>query len=135
MISALMVQGRCQLSDVAEAVGLHPRTLQRYLSESQEEYSDLLAEVRFETALRLMSDPSVRVIDVAYELGYTDPANFTRAFRHWTGLKPSGSVDRKLLRGRPAAARIPAIPEFLFCREMTGRTTTWSIALSQFLAA
>ncbi|SCW61586.1 Helix-turn-helix domain-containing protein [Rhizobium mongolense subsp. loessense] len=89
VISALMNRGRCQLSDVAEAVGLHPRTLQRYLSESEEEYSDLLAEVRFETALRLMSDPSVRVIDVAYELGYSDPANFTRAFRHWTGLKPS----------------------------------------------
>jgi AraC-like DNA-binding protein len=47
-----------------------------------------LTEVRFETALRLMSDPTLRVIDVAYELGYTDASNFTRAFRSWTGLTP-----------------------------------------------
>lgn len=89
VISALMSRGWCQLSDIAEAVGMHPRTLQRRLAESQEEYSDLLAEVRFEAALRLLSDPNIRVIDVAYELGYTDPANFTRAFRQWTGQRPS----------------------------------------------
>jgi AraC-like DNA-binding protein len=29
-----------------------------------------------------------KVIEVAVALGYSDSANFTRAFRRWTGLSP-----------------------------------------------
>lgn len=89
VISTLIVQGQCDLSQIANAVGMRPRTLQRRLSEAQEEYSEILARVRFETALRLMDDPDRRLIDIGYELGYTDPSHFTRAFRGWTGLTPS----------------------------------------------
>ena len=28
-------------------------------------------------------------IDIALQLGYADPAHFTRAFRRWTGVTPS----------------------------------------------
>lgn len=37
----------------------------------------------------LLKDPSLRLIDVALELGYTEPAAFTRAFKRWTGTVPS----------------------------------------------
>jgi AraC-like DNA-binding protein len=36
-----------------------------------------------------MTDPDHHIIDIAYELGYADPSNFTRAFRRWTGVSPS----------------------------------------------
>jgi AraC-like DNA-binding protein len=36
----------------------------------------------------LLRDPAVRIIDVSAELGYTDSANFTRAFRRWAGVSP-----------------------------------------------
>lgn len=88
VISALMKHGRFQLDEIAEAVGMHSRTLQRRLSEADEEFSQLLAEVRFEAALALLNDPKLRVIDIAHELGYRDPSNFTRAFRYWTGTTP-----------------------------------------------
>jgi AraC-like DNA-binding protein len=45
-------------------------------------------EARFQAASRLLRDPAVRIIDVSVELGYTDSANFTRAFRRWAGLPP-----------------------------------------------
>ncbi|HWK65093.1 MAG TPA: helix-turn-helix domain-containing protein [Rhizobiaceae bacterium] len=102
VISTLMKQGQCHLGQTAKAVGIHPRTLQRRLSETDEEYSDLLAEVRFEQALRLISDPAVKIIDVAGELGYSDSANFTRAFRQWTGLSPS---DFRRLREKGVVAK------------------------------
>lgn len=88
-IAALMDDGRCHLSVVAEAMDTHPRTLQRNLSECHHQYSDLLAEVRFEAATKLLEDPHRKVIDIAFDLGYSDPANFTRAFRQWTGISPS----------------------------------------------
>src|SRR5262245_50689880 len=89
VISALMQQGQCELAQIANAVGMHPRTLQRRLSDAHEEYAEILTRVRFEAALRLLDDPARRVVDIAYELGYTDPSNFARAFRSWTGVAPS----------------------------------------------
>ena len=84
-----MRHGQWRLDEVADAVGIHSRTLQRRLAEAQQEYSEVLMQVRFETALRMIDDPRINPTDIAYELGYTDSTNFTRAFRHWTGASPS----------------------------------------------
>lgn len=89
VIAILMKHKRCRLHDVADAVGLNPRTLQRHLSDSRLEFSEALAHVRFETALKMMGDPGLGVFDIAEELGYADPTNFTRAFRRWTGMSPT----------------------------------------------
>jgi AraC-like DNA-binding protein len=80
------------------------------LPDSECEYSQVLAEVRFEAALRLMDDPSLRVIDVACELGYNDPSNFTRAFRRWTGVSPEGFVGCDTIGTDPQ--RLRAIKSF-----------------------
>lgn len=52
-------------------------------------YSELLARSRLTLARRLLLDRSNRVIDVAFEAGYSDPAHFTKAFRRWTGSTPN----------------------------------------------
>jgi AraC-like DNA-binding protein len=31
---------------------------------------------------------SISLSDIGYELGYANPANFTRAFRRWAGVSP-----------------------------------------------
>ena len=36
----------------------------------------------------LLEDPGVKLIDIAFDLGYSDPAHFTRAFRRWAGVSP-----------------------------------------------
>jgi hypothetical protein len=33
-------------------------------------------------------DPTRKLIDIGQELGYDDPAHFSRAFRRWTGSAP-----------------------------------------------
>jgi len=67
------------------------RTLQRRLSENGRSFSELLAHSRFTLARRRLVDPATRVIDVAFETGYSDPTHFTKAFRRWTGgLTPVG---------------------------------------------
>jgi AraC-like DNA-binding protein len=74
---------------VADILGLSVRTLQRQLNEARLTYSQLVQQVRFDQAIQLVSDPSLKLNDISAELGYTDAANFTRAFRRWVGVTPS----------------------------------------------
>lgn len=89
VIATMMSEGRCRLEQVAAALDIHPRTLERRLASLEQDYSELLAQVRFESALRLMGDPRNRLTDIAFELGFSDASNFSRTFRQWTGMKPS----------------------------------------------
>jgi AraC-like DNA-binding protein len=36
----------------------------------------------------LLRDPARSIDEIAARLGYSDAANFTRAFRRWTGMTP-----------------------------------------------
>ncbi len=73
----------------AEIAGTSPRTLQRRLQSHGLSWSQLVDGVRKDTALRLLGDPGMRIHDVAHAVGYADPANFSHAFRRWTGATPS----------------------------------------------
>jgi AraC-like DNA-binding protein len=84
----LACAGRIEIGMLAEITRLPIRTLQRRLAEAGVHYRALVEEVRFARALQRMADPSVKLIDVAFALGYSDPAHFTRAFRRWTGVSP-----------------------------------------------
>ena len=74
---------------VAAIVGTSPRTLQRHLSQHGASFSHSLQAVRFRTAQRLLRDPKMPLKEIAKRLGYTDLANFIRAFKRWTGVGPN----------------------------------------------
>jgi AraC-like DNA-binding protein len=84
---------------LADRLHLSPRTLRRRLHEQGSSYQQLLEDARHRDALQLLQHPGLEIRDIAARLGYTDPANFTRAFRHWTGHAPSHY--RELLRQAP----------------------------------
>jgi AraC-like DNA-binding protein len=66
------------------------RTLKRKLAEQGASYSELLDRQRQTRALELLrTDASID--DIAERLGYADAANFTCAFRRWTGKSPHAS--------------------------------------------
>jgi len=87
-IGVLLLGGPPSIRDTAEAVGVSARTLQRRLAACGETYSGLVDTVRLETGARLLCDTDAKLLEIAYELGYTDPANFTRAFKRWAGVAP-----------------------------------------------
>lgn len=76
------------LSRVADLAGMSSRSLQRKLALLGQSYSDILAESRYETAASLLSNSSVKVIDIAHESGYEVPQHFSRAFRQMAGISP-----------------------------------------------
>jgi AraC-like DNA-binding protein len=76
------------LRDAAELVGMSVRTLQRELSCAGSSYRDIVQGVKLNAARELLERPDVRVLDVAFETGFRDPAHFTRFFRKLTGVTP-----------------------------------------------
>ena len=84
----LLQQGDAEIDTLAEIMEISRRTLQRRLLAMGETFSQLLERVRFGIARDRLCDPASKVIDVAFELGYSDPTHFTRAFRRWTGSAP-----------------------------------------------
>jgi AraC-like DNA-binding protein len=87
-IRCLLEVGKLNLGNVAEAADTSVRSLQRHLSTAGVDFLRLVDEARFQAASRLLRDPAIRIIDVSVALGYTDAANFTRAFRRWAGMSP-----------------------------------------------
>lgn len=88
LVRSLLQLGVTELAAAAEAAGMSERSFQRRLRDVGLRYSELVEAARFESALRLLADPARRVIDVSTALGYSDSANFTRAFRRWSGVSP-----------------------------------------------
>lgn len=77
------------MEEVAESLHMTSRTLRRQLQTFGTSFQDMLAEIRKKRALELLQSTDKPVDEIAYELGYSDPSNFGRAFRKWTGKSPS----------------------------------------------
>jgi AraC-like DNA-binding protein len=88
LVGSLLQLGSPDVADAAHAAGASVRTFQRRLSHAGLSFSRLLEEARRDAAQRMLLDPGTRIIEISGELGYSDAANFTRAFRRWTGLSP-----------------------------------------------
>lgn len=87
-VRAAVEAGGVSLPRVARVLAVSSRTLQRRLSERGETLGGIVAEVKCEMAKALLSRADLSVSDVAFLLGFSDPANFYRAFKRWTGHSP-----------------------------------------------
>ena len=97
VVGGMLVDGVPKIADVAEAVGASVRTLQRRLSEINTTFSLILDEARMNSAHQMIAQSDCTLNEVAHELGYSDQAHFTRAFRRWAGVSP-GALRRREAR-------------------------------------
>lgn len=74
---------------VAEKTGLSPRTLSRRLKKQGTSFQRLLIEVKTQQAVNYLQTTELSIEEVATLMGYSDSANFRRAFVNWTGVLPS----------------------------------------------
>lgn len=82
--------------NIARELNLSLRNLQRKLSLSNTSYKELLNTLRHEMACQYLSSPQYPIIEVSYLLGFSDPSNFSRAFKRWQGLTPIQFRQEKL---------------------------------------
>lgn len=84
----LLLHGKNSGADVAQALAMHRRTLNRRLRAEGATFQQILDRVRFAVAKELIEDTGIVMNDVAAALGYASLAPFMRAFRRWTGTTP-----------------------------------------------
>lgn len=84
-IGDLLVRGAPRLPAVAKQLGVSERTLHRRLQEEGASFSALVDDARRERALILLEDATLSASEIAFLLGYAEPAPFFRAFKRWTG--------------------------------------------------
>lgn len=77
------------LNVTARLFHLTPRTLHRHLLEEGTSYKTILEEVRHNLAVEHLKSGYLSIQEIAFSLGYTDIANFRRAFKRWEGVPPS----------------------------------------------
>ena len=81
--------GNATQDSVADALHMSLRSLQRRLRNEGTSYKDLLEETRRELAAHYMAESHRSINEITYLLGFSEPSNFSRAFRRWTGKSPS----------------------------------------------
>jgi AraC-like DNA-binding protein len=74
---------------VAHALGTSAATLRRRLIAQGTNYRRLVEQTRRDSALRRLETPQVPIAEIAFELGYSHPPAFDRAFKRWYGRSPS----------------------------------------------
>lgn len=95
----LLLVGEANLGQVARAVSLHERTLQRVLAAEGTTFERLLDDVRRARAWELAAT-GLQASQIASTLGYAEQSSFTRACRRWYGESPRSLLKRRR-GGRP----------------------------------
>ena len=87
--------GRVGIARIADGLHMSQTNLKRKLKEEATSYKAILDETRRELAAAYLKDMNLSIGEIAYLLGFTEPANFARSFTRWHGISPS--VHRKSL--------------------------------------
>ena len=81
--------GQLKEADIANNLHMTTRTMQRKLKEENITYSAMLEEIRKELALSYMADKTHSLTEISYLLGFSEQANFSRAFKRWFNQSPT----------------------------------------------
>jgi len=87
-IAKALSAGIPKISDIASALGMGTRTLQRRLSQEEIAYQSIVDQARRELAERLLRSTNYPLIEVAFLTGFSEQSSFTRAFKRWAGQTP-----------------------------------------------
>jgi len=81
--------GQVTQESVAKALNLSVRNMQRRLNREGTSFKKLLTETRQYLARQYMENSQLSINEITFLLGFSEPSNFSRAFRRWHGRPPS----------------------------------------------
>jgi AraC-like DNA-binding protein len=83
-----LAKGTVQFDDVARDLNMSSKTLERRLADRKTTFSALLDDARRGLAEHYLAGTDLRLEQIAYLTGYSEPAALVRAFKRWTGTTP-----------------------------------------------
>lgn len=105
-IAASLQHNGASLQDTARELGVSARSLQRRLAEMGTNYSEIVAEVRLDTACHLLAESSERISQIASRLGYAGPSSFSRTFMRMMKTRPA-AYRRRYRNGKMFRSESP----------------------------
>jgi len=88
VINELLPLGCPTEETVAYKLHMSKRTLQRKLNIEKQSFLTLLTSVRLMLAKQKLAIKSLSITEITYQLGYSSPSTFARAFKKHTQLSP-----------------------------------------------
>jgi len=89
---------RPTIEDIADALHISSRTLQRRLQDEGSSFQRVLEEARHQLARHYLNNSVLELNEAAYLLGYEDGNSFVRAFRAWEGVPPARWREKQRAR-------------------------------------
>jgi AraC-like DNA-binding protein len=113
------------LDNVARALSMSRRYVQKLLEGTGKSFTEHLAECRLERALAMLTDPHhlhLAIIDIAFAVGFGDVSHFNRMFRRHFGETPSSVRAACRSRSDPASPHGARLTPLKRGRLWTSRT-------------
>ena len=88
-IAKSLSNGVPSIDEVAAALFMTKRTLQRRLADEGVLYNEYADEIRRKLAVQYVKNTKMPLTEVAFLLGYSHVSAFSRAFRRWMGQSPN----------------------------------------------
>lgn len=83
-----LAKGAPAFEDVARHFNMSSKTLERRLGERNASYRGIVDGLRIDLAKHYLADTDLRLHQIAYALGYSEPGPLVRAFKRWTKQTP-----------------------------------------------
>jgi AraC-like DNA-binding protein len=90
---------RPTIEDIADALHISSRTLQRRLQDEGSGFQRVLDKARHQLARHYLNNSVLELSEAAYLLGYEDGNSFVRAFRNWEGVPPARWREQQRAQG------------------------------------
>jgi AraC-like DNA-binding protein len=103
LVLQLLPAGKSDVRHAAERLNMSRRTLARRLKTEGASYREVVEDARYALARRYLAMPTLDVKEIAFLLGYSETAAFSRAFRRWSGHSPL-QYRESLVRGQRVSA-------------------------------
>jgi AraC-like DNA-binding protein len=94
-LARLLPHGQGVVENVAQKLGISPRTLRRKLADEGVTFAGLREDLRLALATRYLMEQDLSISRIAWLLGYTEVSAFSHAFRRWTGRTPRADRPRQ----------------------------------------
>ena len=114
-------------SQLARRLNMSDQTLKRQLAVEGVSYKSLAQGIREKKACDLLRSAELTMEEISDNLGYSNVANFYRAFKSWTGKTPLG-----YRRGKGVIMNVPFCPPHYFNISLTSGMLVFAASMERY---